>query len=355
MIKRDYYEVLGIDRSAPEAEVKKAFRRLALEYHPDRNPSHDAEEKFKEVSEAYEVLCDPNRRQIYDAYGHSGLEGSGFHGFTNVDDIFASMGDIFEDFFGGLGGFGFGSRQTSHRRRGRHGADLRHDIKISFMEAAKGIEREIAVTRQVKCDKCEGSGQTHGTGRQSCKTCGGSGQMMQRQGFFVIQTTCPTCHGEGSRIEKPCDECRGQGRVRKSRKITVKVPAGIEDGMQLILRGEGESGEGGGHPGDLYVFVQVGRHEFFQRQGDDIIMNMPISFPQAALGTKINVPTLEKEMEIEVPAGVETGEEIRIKGKGFPNVHHKNHRGDLVARLIVKTPKNLSKKQRQLLEEFMKG
>lgn len=355
MIKRDYYEVLGIDRSASEGEIKKAFRRLALDYHPDRNPSHDAEEKFKEVSEAYEVLCDSGRRQIYDAYGHSGLEGSGFHGFTNVDDIFSSMGDIFEEFFGGFGGHGFSSRQTSHGRRGRHGTDLRHDIKISFMEAANGIEREVAVTRQVKCDKCEGSGETPGTGRQSCKTCGGAGHVMQRQGFFVLQTTCPTCHGEGSRIEKPCDECRGHGRVKKSRKITVKVPAGIEDGMQLVLRGEGELGEGHGQPGDLYVFVQVERHESFQRQGDDIITEVPISFPQAALGAKVNVPSLEKEIEIDVPHGTETGGEVRVKGKGLPNVHHKNHRGDFIARFIVKTPRNLSKKQRELLEEFMKS
>lgn len=352
MIKRDYYEVLGLKRDAQEGEVKKAYRKMAMDFHPDRNPSHDAEEKFKEASEAYEVLSDPERRQIYDAYGHRGLEGSGFHGFTNVDDIFSSMGDIFDDLFGG---FGFGARGARHGRRGRHGADLRHDVKISFLSAVEGVEEEISVDRHARCDKCEGSGAEPGTGRVPCKTCGGAGQVTQRQGFFVLQTTCPTCHGEGSRLEKPCGECRGRGRVRKAKKLSVKIPPGIEDGMQLILRGEGEAGEGAGQPGDLYVFVRVEPHEFFERHGDDIVCVVPISFPQAALGAKVKVPSLKGEVEIEVPHGTETGGEHRIKGAGIPNVHHKNRHGDQIVRFIVKTPKNLTKKQRQLLEEFMKG
>ncbi|MFH0800722.1 MAG: molecular chaperone DnaJ [Pseudomonadota bacterium] len=356
MIKRDYYEVLGIGRDASDAEIKKAYRRMAMEYHPDRNRHDpDAEEKFKEASEAYEVLCDSSRRQIYDAYGHSGLEGSGFHGFTNVEDIFSSMGGIFEEIFGGMGGFGFGGAAASGRRRGRAGADMKHDLNIKFMEAADGVDREISVSRQVRCDVCEGSGQAPGTGRTSCKMCGGSGQVMQRQGFFVLQTTCPQCRGEGSRLEKPCEECRGHGRVRKSRKLSVKVPAGIEDGMKLVLRGEGEAGEGGGPSGDLYVFVSVQPHDFFGREGDDVVCLVPISFPQAALGAKIKVPSLAGEIDVEVPQGTESGGEMRIKGKGFPNVHHRGRRGDQVIRFFVKTPKSLSKKQKQLLEEFSKS
>lgn len=353
MIKRDYYEVLGLDRSSSTADIKKAYRRLALQYHPDRNPDDPkAEEKFKEASEAYEVLSDPQRRQLFDAYGHAGLEGAGFHGFTNVSDIFASMSDIFEEFFGDMGGFGPARRA---RRRARVGADLRHDLVISFMDAAKGIDKEITVTRQVRCDTCEGTGQAPGTGRITCPACGGAGVGTQRQGFFVIQTTCSQCHGEGSRIEKVCEECRGHGRVRKSKKITVKIPAGVEDGMRLVLRGEGQLSEQGGPPGDLYVFINVEPHDFFERIGDDLVCSVPISFPQAALGANMTIPSLDGDVKLEIPPGTETGDELRIKGEGLPSVHHKRQRGDLVARISVKTPKKLSKKQRQLLEEFIKG
>lgn len=354
MTKRDYYEVLGVGRSASETEIKKAYRKLAMEYHPDRN-QHDpaAEEKFKEASEAYEVLCDSGRRQIYDAYGHSGLEGSGFHGFNNVEDIFSSMGGIFEEFFGGMGGFGFGSHGGGRGSRARRGADLRHDITITFVEAAKGTEREISVTRHMRCERCEGTGANPGSTRIACLACGGVGQVQQRQGFFMIQTACPHCHGEGSKIEKPCDACHGEGRQKRPRKIQVKVPAGIEDGMQLVLRGEGEVGGYGGPPGDLYVFVSVKPHEIFTRDGDNLVAEIPISFPQAALGAKIKVPTLDDEEEVEISSGTETGDTAKIKGEGVPNVHRK-HKGDLIIRFVVKTPKHLTKKQRQLLEEFMK-
>ena len=348
MIKRDYYEVLGVARDASDDEIKKAYRKLALKYHPDRNREHDAEERFKEASEAYEVLCDSGRRQIYDAYGHSGLEGTGFHGFTNMNDIFSSMGDIFEEFFGGMGGF-------SGRRRARMGADLRHDISVGFLESAGGVEREIEVAREVRCDSCEGSGMEPGTGRAACVACAGSGQVTQRQGFFVLSSPCPHCRGEGSKMEKPCGDCRGRGRVRKKKKLTVKVPAGIEDGMQLVLRGEGEAGEFGGPPGDLYVFVQVKTHDFFERRGDDVVCAVPISFPQAALGDSVKVPSLEGELEVEIPAGTESGDEARIKGRGFPNVHSRGRRGDQVVRFLVKTPKKLSKRQRELLEELKKS
>lgn len=354
MIKRDYYDVLGVDRNAGADDVKKAYRKLALKYHPDRNSQDpDAEEKFKEASEAYEVLSDSKRRQVYDAYGHSGLEGSGFHGFTDMDDIFSSMGGIFEEFFGGMGSPFAGGRRS--RTRPLRGADLRHDISISFVEAAHGIEREISVTRQVRCDTCEGSGQAPGTGRISCNYCGGSGGVTQRQGFFVIQTTCPSCHGAGSKMEKACDGCRGQGRVNREKNLTVKVPAGVEDGMSLVLRGEGQLGERGGPPGDLYVFVSVKVHDFFERRGDDLVCTVPISFPQAALGLKIEVPTLDSKIDVKIPEGTETGDELRIRGKGLHNVHHRGRQGDLVVRFVIKTPKKLSKKQRQLLEEFMKN
>lgn len=353
MIKRDYYEVLGLTRSASEGEIKKAYRQLALKYHPDRNQEHDAEECFKEASEAYEVLSDPSRKQIYDAYGHSGLEGSGFHGFTNVDDIFSSMGGIFEEFFGGMGGFGFSTGKGHGRGRSRHGADLRHEMEISFVDAAVGIEREISITKHVVCEDCKGEGHAPGSGKIPCLACGGVGQVTQRQGFFVLQTTCPHCHGEGVKIEKPCEKCKGQGRVKKPRKLQVKIPSGIEDGMQLVLRGEGEAAGLGGVPGDLYVFIHVKPHEFFVRHDDDLVTTVPISFPQAALGAKISVPTIDSEIEVDVPHGTDTGDVVKVKGKGLNNVHRK-HKGDLVVRFIVNTPKHLTKRQRELLEEFSK-
>ncbi len=349
MIKRDYYEILGVDRNAPDADIKKAYRQMALKYHPDRNPEPDAEEKFKEASEAYEVLSDSQRRQIYDAYGHQGLQGSGFHGFTDLDDIFGSMGSIFEEFFGGMGGFGQGSSRTWART----GRDMHYDLSISFMEAALGTEKEISVAREVRCDTCSGTGEKPGTGRKNCGTCGGAGQITQRQGFFILQTTCPQCRGEGSRIESPCEECRGRGRVRKSSTINVKVPAGIEAGTQLVLRGQGEGGERGGPAGDLYVFIGVAPHEFFSRRGDDLVCEIAVSFPQAALGARIRVPGLEEEIEIEIPPGSETGDELRIKSKGLPDVRRHKHRGDQIVRLSVKTPKKLTKRQRELIEQLM--
>ncbi|MFH1830825.1 MAG: molecular chaperone DnaJ [Pseudomonadota bacterium] len=355
MIKQDYYKVLGVDRSCSDAEIKKAYRRLALKYHPDRNP-HDpeAEEKFKEASEAYEVLTDSQKRQIYDVYGHRGLEGSGFHGFTNMDDIFASMGDIFEEFFGGVGlGFGTG-RARAGRSGARVGGDLRHDLVVTFLEAAKGVEKEIRVERHVTCETCEGAGSAPGTSKIACNVCGGSGNIMQRQGFFVLQSTCPRCKGEGAVIEKTCDDCRGHGRVRRMSKISVKVPAGIDDGMQLVLRGQGEKGERGGPSGDLYVFMSVKPHEILKRNGDDLLLNQEISFPKATLGAKIKVSGLDEEFEIKVSAGTQTGDEIRLKGKGLVSIHRPGHRGDQIVRFIVATPKKLSKRERDLIEQLLK-
>ena len=355
MHKRDYYEILGVNRDADPADIKKAYRQLAMKYHPDRNQGDKAsEEKFKEASEAYEVLSDPQKRQLFDSYGHAGLEGAGFRGFSGVEDVFSSFGSIFEEFFGGgFGGLdmGFGGRKRS---RARAGADLRHDITITFEESAFGVEREVNITKQAACEACGGSGAQEGTSRETCSSCRGSGQVAHSQGFFMIQTTCPKCRGEGSIIAKPCNECRGHGRVRKSKKINVKVPPGVEDGMRLILRGEGEAGENGGPSGDLYVVVSVRRHDLFKRDGDNVMMDLPVSFPQAALGAKIKVPTLYGEEEIEIPSGIETGESVKVKGKGFQNVHSKK-KGDQIVEIFVKTPKKLSRKQKELLEEFVKS
>jgi len=355
MIKRDYYEVLGVRRDASEEELKKAYRQMALKFHPDRNREDPkAEEKFKEASEAYEVLSDTQKRQVYDAYGHQGLAGAGFQGFSGIDDVFASFGDLFQEFFGG--GFDFGVGSRSHRGRGRAyaGADLQHNLTITFAESASGVEREISISKQARCDACEGSGMKPGTSRRHCRSCGGSGQITHRQGFFILQTTCPQCHGEGSVVEEVCPECRGHGRVEKKKKLTVKIPPGIENGMSLVLRGEGESGTNNGPPGDLYVTVSVERHDLFERRGDDVVCRVPISFVQAALGAKIKIPTIEGEDEIVVPAGTETGDELRIPHKGFQNVHRR-HKGDQIVELVVKIPKKLSKRQRELLEEFMKS
>lgn len=357
MHKRDYYEVLGVKRDTDASEIKKAYRQCAMQFHPDRNPGNkEAEEKFKEASEAYEVLSDPQKRQLYDSYGHSGLEGAGFRGFSGVEDIFSSFGSIFEEFFGGGGfeGFDFGFGGGRRKRRARQGGDLRHDITITFEESVFGVEHEISVTKQAVCNVCRGSGAAQGTSRETCKTCGGRGQVANSQGFFMIQTTCPKCHGEGTIISKPCGECRGHSRVRASKKIKVKVPQGVEDGMRLILRGEGDAGENGGPPGNLYVVISIRSHDLFRRDGDNVVMRLPISFPAASLGTKLTVPTLYGNEEVEIPSGIETGEYIKMKGKGFPNVHS-GKKGDQIVEIFVKTPKKLSKKQKELLEEFARS
>ncbi len=355
--KRDYYEILGLNKSADASEIKKAYRQAALKFHPDRNEGDkEAEEKFKEASEAYEVLSDTQKRQLYDSYGHAGLEGAGFRGFSGMDDIFSSFGSIFEEFFGGqsFGGFDMGFGGGRKRSRARSGSDLRHDIAITFEESAFGVEKDVSLTKQDVCDLCKGSGAAAGAGREQCHVCHGSGHVAHSQGFFIMQTTCPKCHGAGEIISKPCTECRGQGRVRKTKKINVKVPPGVEDGMRLILRGEGEAGENGGPSGDLYVVVAVKPHHLFVRDGDNVHFKLQISFPEATLGTKLTVPTLYGNEEVEIPVGTETGESIKLKGKGFSNVHSKK-KGDQMLDVYVKTPKKLSKKQKELLEEFIRS
>lgn len=351
--RRDYYEVLGVQRDSDPADIKKAYRQAAMKFHPDRNPGDKvAEESFKEASEAYEVLSDSQKRQLYDAYGHSGLENSGYHGFEGgVDDVFSSFGDLFSEIFG-FEGFA-GQQRGRGRSRSRQGADLRYDLVIDFKDCIHGIEKEIEVSKQETCEVCKGKGVKPGTDKEDCKTCNGSGQITQRQGFFMLQTTCPRCHGTGEHIPHPCEECRGHGQVLKKKKLTIKIPAGVDDGMKLVMRGEGEPGSKGAPHGDLYVFIGVHGDDFFKRHNDDVYCQIPISFPQAALGTHLTIPTLYGNQEVEIPAGIETGERIKVKGMGFPNIHSKK-KGDQIVEIVVKTPKKLTKNQKHLLEEFMK-
>lgn len=350
MTKRDYYEILGLQRGVDDAAIKKAYRQLALQYHPDRNPGdHTAEERFKEASEAYEVLSDPDRRRIYDAYGHAGLEGRGYHGFEGVEDVFSSFGDIFEDLFG----MGFAGGHGRGRRRARGGNDLREDLTITFGESAHGVERDITATRLMNCEDCGGSGDAPGSRRENCAACGGHGQVAHRQGFFMIQTTCPKCHGEGSRSSKQCDNCRGQGRVRASRKLHVKVPAGVANGMRLVMRGEGEGGERGGPPGDLYVFITVKPHAKWQREGDDVVDHLEIQYPQAALGHTVKIATLFGEAQLEIPPATPHGARLRIPKKGFPNVQGRGQ-GDHVVEIHIRLEKKLSKRAKELLKELEK-
>ena len=345
MEDKDYYKILGVSREATEDQIKKSYRKIAMQLHPDRNPGNkEAEEKFKLASEAYEVLSDPEKRDIYDRYGVEGLKGTGFTGFRGFEDIFSAFGDIFEDFFG-LG-------STSRRRsRARPGADLRYDLKISFRDAAFGKETEVELPKNVICDVCKGTGAKPGTDRTQCPSCRGTGQVTRSQGFFTISTTCSDCRGEGNIIPHPCKECRGHGKVRKTKRIQVKMPPGVDTGSKLRIRGEGEEGERGGPPGDLFLFIYVEPDDFFSRQGDDIICQIPISFPQAALGTEIEVPTLNGKKNLNIPKGIESGEIIRIKGEGFPKIRSYG-RGDQIVQIIVKTPKDLTKKQEEILREF---
>jgi len=343
--KRDYYEVLGVGKSATESELKAAYRKLALKYHPDRNPDDKAaEENFKEAAEAYDVLRDPQKRRIYDQYGHQGLEGQGFSGFGGFEDIFSSFGDIFEDFFG------FGSRGRG-RSRAQRGSDLRYDLALDFMDAAFGIETTIDIEKAETCSHCEGSGAEPGTQPEACPQCGGVGQVGRSQGFFTIRTTCPQCRGNGRIIAHPCVKCRGQGQVAVHKSVSVKIPAGVDTGSRLRLSGEGEAGAHGGPTGDLYVFIHVKPHDFFHREGNDVICQVPISFIQASLGDTIKVPTLKGEKALIIPKGTQPGEMIRLRGEGIPSLRT-GRAGDQVIQMNVKTPTSLNKKQEALLREF---
>ncbi len=353
MSKRDYYEILGTQREASSEEIKKAYRKLAVQFHPDKNPGDKAaEEKFKELGEAYEVLNDPQKRAAYDQYGHAAFDrraGGGFArgagGFHDPFEIFREVfgaGNIFEDLFGA------GHADPTQPQRGD---DLRYDMEISFEEAAQGCEKEITVTKPDACDVCHGSGAEAGSHTKICSTCGGRGQVISSRGIFSIAHTCPNCQGAGRVIEKPCKACRGAGRRERSSKIKLRIPAGVDTGSRLRSSGNGEAGQRGGPPGDLYVVLHVRPHELFQRDGDDLLCEVPVSFVQAALGAEIEVPTLTGKSEIHIPPGTQSGTVFRLKGKGVKNVQGYGH-GDLHVRITVEVPAHLTSAQKAKLREF---
>jgi molecular chaperone DnaJ len=346
MSKRDYYEILEVSRNASEVEIKKAFKKLAMKYHPDRNQDDaDAEEKFKEAKEAYEVLSDAQKRAAYDQFGHAGVDpsagGAGFGAGASFSDIF---GDVFGDIFGGGGGRGAGQRVY-------RGADLRYNLEISLEEAVRGTTVNIRVPSHVACDECGGSGAKRGTSPVTCTTCGGHGQVRMQQGFFSLQQTCPRCHGSGRIIETPCPKCHGHGRVEQQKTLSVKIPAGVDSGDRIRLGGEGEAGENGGPPGDLYVHINVRPHDIFERQGNDLFCEVPISVVTASLGGELEVPTLDGRVKLKIPPESQSGKLFRLRGKGVRSVRG-GQTGDLLCRLVVETPVNLTKRQKELLKEL---
>lgn len=345
MSKRDYYEVLGLERNATAEEIKKSYRRLARKYHPDVNKEPDAADKFKEVKEAYEVLSDDQKRAQYDRFGHAGAQSQGFGGF-GADD-FGGFSDIFDMFFGG------GGRRDPNAPR--QGNDLQYTMTLTFEEAIFGKEADISIPSDENCHTCKGNGAKPGTKPETCKNCHGTGQLNIEQntpfGRVVNKRVCHYCSGTGKEIKEKCPTCHGKGTVKKQKKIHIKIPAGIDDGQQIRVAGKGEAGINGGPPGDLYVVVQVRQHEFFQRDGDDIYCDMPITFAQAALGDEIEVPTVHGKVKLKIPAGIQTGKTFRLRGKGVPNVRGYGH-GDQNVRIRVVTPTNLSERQKELLREF---
>ncbi len=353
MSKRDYYEILAVERDASDQQIKSAYRKLALKYHPDRNPhDREAEERFKEAAEAYAVLADREKRSLYDRFGHAGVSGAGAGAggfdpsvFADFSDIFAGLGDM----------FGFGDIFGARRRRGgpQRGADLRYDLEISFDESFDGAETTIQIPREETCETCNGSGAAAGTSPEVCSSCRGSGQLRYQQGFLTVARPCPNCRGTGKMIAKPCQSCRGAGRIGRERKITVKIPAGIATGQRLRLYGEGEHGTAGGPPGDLYVVVHVQEHSVFHREGDDLYCELPVPFPILALGGELRVPTVKGEEEIDVPSGTQAGARFKLRGKGMPNVSGRGH-GDLYVIARVAVPKKLTREQKHLLEELAK-
>lgn len=342
----DYYETLGVSSSSSAEEIKKSYRKMAMKYHPDRNEGDkDAEEKFKLAAEAYEVLGDQEKRQIYDRYGIDGLKNRGYHGPGNAEDIFSSFGDIFEDLFG-FGGGGRGQKQS-----GVPGADLRYDLSISFMEAVHGTNKEIEITKPETCWTCEGTGIRPGYQSKTCSGCNGRGQVMRSQGFFRLSTACPQCQGAGEIITDPCQDCGGNGLVNKKKKVSLKIPAGVDTGARMRLQGEGQGGRKGAHAGDLYVFIHVDAHELFEREGENIYYTLPISMVQAALGDKIDVPTVHGTKNIVIAKGTQSNDKLTLKAEGVPSLRGKN-RGDMTVIFKVLTPTNLTKKQEELLRQF---
>jgi molecular chaperone DnaJ len=349
--KRDYYEVLGVDRAASEQEIKSAYRKLAMQHHPDRNPDNlQSEEKFKEATEAYAVLADAGKRSRYDRFGHAGV-GSGVAAGGFDPTIFQDFGDLFSDLFGFGDIFGGSGRGRSRAQRG---ADLREDVTLEFEEAAFGTETDVTVRRQESCETCGGSGAAPGKSAVTCRTCGGRGQVRFQHGFLTIARTCSACQGAGAVITDPCTKCRGQGRVQRERTIPVRVPAGVEDGTRMRFSGQGEAGGNGGPSGDLYVVFNVKEHRFFEREGNDLYCAVPVSFTQAALGAEIKVPTLDGEHNLKVPEGTQSGTTFRVRHKGIP-VLNGHGKGDLYVQINIQTPNKLTKRQRELLEELHAG
>lgn len=349
MAKRDYYEVLEITRTATDGEISTSYRKLAVRFHPDKNPGdQEAVGKFKEAAEAYEVLSDKDKRARYDRFGHAGVDGPGGGSphFSNAEDIFAAFGDVFGDIFGGGGG-----RGRSGGRRVQSGDDIRADVTLELREAAKGCTKEIHFNRHAKCDDCGGSGAKKGSKPEQCRYCGGRGQVIQSTGIFRMQTTCPGCHGTGTQISDPCPTCRGEGAVLERAKREVQIPAGVDNGTRLRLTGEGDPSPNGGPAGDCYVFITVKEHALFQRDGQHLICTLPVSYSQAALGAKIEVPTLDGRHELNVPAGTQPGDVFRVKGHGMPDPRARG-RGDLLVQVHLEIPKKLNKRQQQLLREL---
>ncbi|ROH85485.1 molecular chaperone DnaJ [Pseudomethylobacillus aquaticus] len=346
--KKDFYEVLGVNRDASDEEIKKAYRKLAMKYHPDRNPDNPkAEESFKEAKEAYEILSDEEKRGAYDQYGHAGVDpsmgggGGGGAGFGNFSDAF---GDIFGDIFGGGGG---GGRRSNVYR----GADLRYNMEISLEDAARGTETKIRIPVMSECETCHGSGARPGTQPVTCTTCNGHGQVRMQQGFFSVQQTCPKCHGSGKMVKEPCPTCHGGGRVKQHKTLSVKIPAGVDEGDRIRLSGEGEAGVNGGPTGDLYVVVHLKPHEIFKRDGANLHCEMPISFTTAALGGEIEIPTLDGHAKMKIPAETQTGAVFRLRGKGIKPLRS-NELGDLMCHVVVETPVRLTERQKELLREM---
>jgi molecular chaperone DnaJ len=348
-MKMDYYEVLQVERTATDSELKVAYRKLAMQFHPDRNPNNpEAEERFKQCSEAYQVLSDPDKRAAYDRYGHAGVSGAGgFNGGNPFQGGQGDLGDIFGDLFGEMFNMG-GNRRASRAQRGR---DLKFDMRLEFEEAVFGVEREITIRRAEVCEDCSGTGSEGGKQPETCQQCGGRGQIRSQQGFFSVARTCPVCSGTGSVVRNPCKTCKGDARIQREHKILVKVPAGVEQDTRIRYSGEGDAGRFGGPGGDLYVVLEVKAHKFFERDGDDLHCVIPVSFPQASLGTELEITTLEGKETLKVPEGTQSGKEFKLKGKGVPHLNS-HGKGDLIVEVRVQTPNKLSKQQKELMKQL---